>query len=119
MIGADTHALRHRGKQVGDGRLPLVDDLPAGRKEISAAPSQKRGQLIVQVRVTVGKTAAVTDHRVVQQVRIAFLRIPELLEEAREQLDVIGVDRTDFVQQYGRLEPSRPIMTVATRVRSA
>jgi len=53
----------------------------------------------VQVLVAVGKSAAVADHGVIEQGRIAFLVVLEFPQERGEQLDVIGIDRGNLVQK--------------------
>ena len=55
-------------------------------------PQSSVGKLIVQVLVAVRNAAAVDDHRLVEQVGVAFLGVLELDEELAEQLRMQLVD---------------------------
>ena len=53
-------------------------------------------EVVVLVAVSIGKTAAVRDHRVIQQRAVAFLHRFELVQQVGELLDVIAVDLRDL-----------------------
>ena len=85
-------------KRLATGRFALVDDVASGAYEIAAAPREQRRQLIVGVNVAVGEAAAVDDHRLIEQVGVAFLGVLQLLQEFGEQLQVERIDLADLVE---------------------
>ena len=77
------------GRLKGDRHIKMkaIALQPAG----GAADQQDR-QVVVRVQVAVAHAAAVEEHRVIEQVAVAVRGRLQLLEEDREQVEVVHVD---------------------------
>src|SRR5439155_6913928 len=68
----------------------------AAREPSACATGDQDREVVVVVLVAVADAAAVEHHRALEQVRVAFLRLEELLQQVRELLDVEAVDELDL-----------------------
>ena len=66
--------------------------MPAGPLGADPFARHDNRQAIVVVSIAIGNTAAVDDHRMVEQGPVAVIRGAELVQEAGEKLHVVDVD---------------------------
>ena len=84
--------------------------MPLTRELTGATAQQQNRHVVGRVRVAVAHPGTVHQHHLVQERPVTIRRRPQLLDERREQADVIGVDLRQLRERLGHVAVMRQRM---------
>src|SRR5687767_2972865 len=91
LLRVDARGVHDRQHQVGERRALRHLDVAVAVVLAGGAADEQRRQVLVVVLVAVGHAAAVEEQRVIQQASVAVRRLPQLVEELGEEVEVVDV----------------------------
>jgi len=103
-FGLHAHPVQQGQVQIGERRIPRVDDMPARFQATVTSPHQQGRQVLVAVAVAIAKPTTVNDHTMIEKSGIALFDFFELADVVSEQLSVEEVDLRQLIDPL-RISP--------------